>query len=245
MTVASMAMYPFPHLRPAYDQLWDAVRRQLRFATTPLEWQLSADVACRRPDLVLGQTCGWPLITELQSHVRVVGTFDCDVEGAVDGTYCSVLVGGREGVLGDLLRPPGAVVAANSPDSLSGWISLQVAAALVKAPLDNVLWTGSHAASVDAVRDGHAVVASVDAVSWANLDHTGLSVVGSGPRVPCLPLITSASSSDALVDDLRAAFAGVVADPAMADCCATLRIREFVERGLADYQELSSLAEVA
>ena len=77
----------------------------------------------------------------------------------------------------------------------------------VDAPLDDVCWTGSHAASLDAVRDGRAVVASIDAVSWAHLDHAGLSVVGSGPRVPCLPLVTSASSSDALVDELRGAFA--------------------------------------
>ena len=31
----------------------------------------------------------------------------------------------------------------------------------------------------------------------------------------------------------------------MTDCCATLRIRGFVARRLADYQELSSLAQVA
>ncbi|MEA3185059.1 MAG: hypothetical protein QOJ74_1536 [Ilumatobacteraceae bacterium] len=244
MTVASMAMYPFPQLRPAYDRLWEAVRRQLPFEAPLLEWQLAAEVACRRPDLLLGQTCGWPLITELRSSVQVVGTFDCDVEGGRDATYCSVIISGREEDVGDILRAPDSTVAANSSDSLSGWISLQAVAAGEGVNLDAVEWTGSHADSAQAVRDGRADLASIDAVSWTHFDHAGLSVVGHGPRVPCLPLVTAVTSPDAVVSSLRGAFASVVADPSMAETCAALRIRGFVERRLADYEELSSLAQV-
>jgi ABC-type phosphate/phosphonate transport system substrate-binding protein len=242
-------MYPYPHLRSAYDRLWDGVRSKLSFAAPELDWVLDALPACRRHDLLLGQTCGWPLITELASTVRVVGTFDYDVDGASDGTYCSVLVSTEQHEsLAELLRQPDLVVAVNSSDSLSGWISLRSVAATCCVRLDvpphRVRWTGSHAASIDVVRSGRAHLASIDAVSWALLDGSGLSIVGHGPRVPCLPLVTSVSSSDVVVGELRAALTAAVRDPAMADARATLKILDFLARDLADYERLPALAEL-
>ena len=244
MTIASLAMYPFIHLQPAYDRLWDAVRQQLSFAAPPLSWDVPADAACRRDDLLVGQTCGWPLITELAPSVQVIGTFDCDVDGAIDGTYRSVLVSAHDQPLSEILARAELSVAANSPDSLSGWISLLVVAASSEVELTAVEWTGSHAASVEAVRQGRADLASIDAVSWAHLADTGLSVVGHGPRVPCLPLVSSGSFGVDVVDQLRRAFDSVVSSPPMAEVCAMLRIRGFVSRQLADYEALSQLAQL-
>jgi ABC-type phosphate/phosphonate transport system substrate-binding protein len=248
MTIASLAMYPYPQLRSAYDRLWVSVRSKLSFAAPALEWVLDPLAACRREDLLLGQTCGWPLITELASTVRVVGTFDYDVEGASGGTYCSVLVSDRDESLADILRRPDLVVAANSPDSLSGWISLLSVAATHDVRLDvqpdTIEWTGSHAASIDAVRRHRAHLASIDAVSWAHLDGNGLSIVGRGPRVPCLPLVTSGSSTDSVVGELRTALTATVREPAMTEACATLKIRDFLDRDLVDYEGLPALAEL-
>ena len=244
MTIASLAMYPFIQLQPAYDRLWDGVRGELSFEAPPLNWDVPADAACRRDDLLVGQTCGWPLITELAPSVQVIGTFDCDVDGAIDGTYRSVLVSAHDESLSEILARPELSVAANSPDSLSGWISLLVVAASSEVELGAVEWTGSHAASVEAVRQGRADLASIDAVSWAHLGDTMLSVVGHGPRVPCLPLVSSASYGVGVVEQLRRAFASVVSSPAMAEVCATLRIRGFLSRQLADYEPLSQLAQL-
>ncbi len=244
MTVASLAMYPFTHLRSAYDSLWDCVRSQLTFAAPELDWDLDPEVACRRDDLLIAQTCGWPLVTDLERTVNVVGTFDCNVADAVDGTYRSVLVSRIDEPLADILRRPGMVVAANSADSLSGWISLQSIAAANDVRLDVVEWTGSHAASIEAVSESRADLASIDAVSWAHLGGRGLSVVGSGPRVPCLPLVTSRSSTVAVVGELRRAFAAAVCDPAVAEACASLKIRGFLDRTLADYEKLSALVQL-
>lgn len=244
MTIASLAMYPFIHLQPAYNRLWEGVGEQLPFEVPPLSWDVPPDVACRRDDLLVGQTCGWPLITELAPSVHVIGTFDCDVDGAVDGTYRSVLVSAGDEPLSDILARPELTVAANSPDSLSGWISMLVVAASSEVELHAVEWTGSHAASVEAVRQGRADLASIDAVSWVHIGDTELSVVGHGPRVPCLPLVASASVGGDVVDQLRRAFDAVVSNPTMADVCATLRIRGFVSRQLADYEGLSVLAQL-
>jgi ABC-type phosphate/phosphonate transport system substrate-binding protein len=245
MTIASLAMYPFPHLRSHQERLWDGVRARLSFAAPELDWELDHLEACRRDDLLLGQTCGWPLITELASTVRVVGTFDCDVDEAFDGTYRSVLVSNSDGSLTEILHRPDLVVAANSADSLSGWISLRSAAAVEGVHPETVVWTGSHAASIDALREGRAHLAAIDAVSWAHLGAgTALSVVGHGPRIACLPLVTSGSSTDAVVDELRLALTAAVRDAALAESCAALKIRGFVERDLADYEGLSELAEL-
>jgi ABC-type phosphate/phosphonate transport system substrate-binding protein len=243
MTIASLAMYPFAHLRPAYEELWAAVRSRLPFDTPPLNWDLDPHDACRRDDLLLGQTCGWPLINELSAAVDVVGAFDHDVDGAGDGTYCSVIIGRTDQPLAEVLARPDLIVAANSADSLSGWISMHVVAAAHGACLDRVDWTGSHAASIDAVRVGVADIASIDAVSWTHLDHNGLTVVGHGPRVPSLPLVTAASSPS-MTDDLRQAFADAMADPLLSDTCAVLKIRGFVERDFSDYEGLCGLVEL-
>jgi ABC-type phosphate/phosphonate transport system substrate-binding protein len=238
VTIASLAMYPFSWLRPAYDELWNAVRRQLSFPTPALDWSTPAHVAWRMPDLLVGQTCGWPLITQLADAVAVVGTFDHDVIGGADGTYCSMLVTQRAGTLDEVLHEPGLRVAANSVDSLSGWVSLHAVAHDHGVELDDVIWTGSHVASIDALRAGRVTLASIDAVTWAHLDRGDLRVVGYGPRVPCLPLITATRS---LVKELRDAFAAATTDPALVDELTDLRIRGFVEFDLADYQPLRQL----
>ncbi len=232
MTIASLAMYPFAAVRPDWERLWDSVRERLSFEAPQLDWDVAHDAACRREDLLLAQTCGWPLVTDLASSVRVVGTFDCSVEGAVDGTYYSVLVSREPEPLVDILRRPDLIVAANSADSLSGWISLQSVALSHGARLDAVEWTGSHASSVDAVRRGRADLAAIDSVSWTHIDTTGLTVVGHGPRIPCLPLVTSWRSSDAVVAELRLGFAAAVDDPSMAAACSNLKIRGFLDRRL-------------
>jgi ABC-type phosphate/phosphonate transport system substrate-binding protein len=244
MTIASLAMYPFDDLRPRWNQLWDGVRARLPFDAPALNWELSADAAVRREDLLLGQTCGWPLVADLAGTVRVVGTFDCDVDGAINGTYHSVLVSNRDDPVADILRRPGLRVAANSVDSLSGWISLLSVANAHAVHLDAVEWTGAHAISVVAVREGRADLAAIDSVSWTHLDQMGLSVVGRGPQIPCLPLVTAGSSTDFVVAELRRALAAAVFDPAMSEACASLRIRGFLDRELVDYEGVSALAQV-
>ena len=244
MTIASLAMYPFTQLQAAHEHLWDDVRSRLSFDAPALNWDVEPDVASRRDDLLLGQTCGWPLVKDLATSVRVVGTFDCDVEGAADGTYRSVLVSNADDPLKEILHRPDLRVAANSRDSLSGWISLLAVARAEGVELDAVEWTGAHAISIEAIRDGRCQLAAIDAVSLAHLGSRGLSIVGRCPRIPCLPLVTSRSTTDAVVGELRGALAASTGDPAMAETCATLKIRGFLERELADYKGVSDLVEL-
>jgi ABC-type phosphate/phosphonate transport system substrate-binding protein len=109
--------------------------------------------------------------------------------------------------------------------------------------------TGSHLASIDAVRGGSADVASIDALSWAyqqRLDPDrldGLVVVERGPLVPCLPLIVGGEADDALVAAWRSAFSAAMSNPSLARARSLLLIEGFVPLDLADYQ--SALATLA
>jgi ABC-type phosphate/phosphonate transport system substrate-binding protein len=151
---------------------------------------------------------------------------------------------GREATTVAALRSRGdAVAAINGSDSLSGWISLQSVWGGVPAAVRE---TGAHLESVRAVAAGAADIASIDAVSWDHFGRiepalvAGLHVIGEGPRVPCLPLVTGWQHEQE-VASLRAAFAAAVADPSAAEACATLRIRGFLPLDLADYLPLRTL----
>ncbi len=241
--VASLAMYPFEGVRSATDLLWNAIRDHLGWGPAVLEWEIPAPEVWRHPDLLLAQVCGWPLVNQLADEVAVVGTFDHDVPGAAGGTYQSVLISGRGATFEDLRVRSGLVAAVNSTDSLSGWVSLHDVWG--NAPLV-IVDTGSHLESVRAVADGRAAIASIDAVTWALISRfeplvvSELTVVASGPRVSCLPIVVPLRHGGH-VDALRAAFTAAVADPALAAPCAALRIRGFVPLDLADYLPLLSL----
>ena len=68
----------------------------------------------------------------------------------------------------------------------------------------------------------------------------GLDAIGTGPLVPCLPIVIGWRHRDK-VPALRDAFAAAATDPDIADVRAALRIRGFVPLGLADYLPLASL----
>ena len=193
--IASLAMYDLAEVRPATDALWGTIAIELRRrgvdAPNDLRHDLEAPRVWRHPDLLLGQACGWPLVTELGDAVRVVGTFAYRVDVAAGPTYRSEFVTtvdeARRGAPLQTLR-----AAVNSYDSLSGWISL--AGASDEWPGGTIL-TGSHVSSLAVLRSGRAGVASIDAVTlelvreWRPQLLHGLAVAGYGPRLPCLPLI--------------------------------------------------------
>lgn len=241
--VASLAMYPFPPLRGATDDLWSVVRRHLGSGPDSLEWVVVTPEVWRHPDLLLAQACGWPLVTELTDRVAVVGTFDYDVVGCEHGTYRSVIVSRLDASIDELRARPDVVAAINGSDSLSGWVSLHVAWG-GRPP--NVVETGAHLQSVRSLAEGRADVASIDAVTWAHVCQlepplvAGLHVIGEGPRVPCLPIVAGWRHANE-VGALRSAFAAAVADPAAAAACAALRIRGFVPLEFADYAPVRSL----
>ena len=223
--VAALSMYDWPECRAATDARWmrlrDALRGEGFDAPDTLARPADPVAIWTSPDLLIAETCTFPLATSLSGKVRYVATPVHDAPGCGRGTYRSVVIRRDAG----RMPPPeqvGAVFvenalvgrfAANMPDSLSGHVapSRDAAQAGIGFPdAADVLWTGSHRASICAVASGDADFAAIDCVTWAlALKHEpaarDLGVAGWTAERPSLPLVTPAHFSDADIARLRRA----------------------------------------
>lgn len=245
---ASLAMYSLGGVRPAYRRLWDAVVREVPELPKTLTWPDDVHATWTDDDMVVKQTCGWPLVTRLGPSVRVVGAFEPELSDAVDHRYRSVIVSTRPGSPEDFAT---AHLAFNSGDSLSGWVSLVVwSGRSADSLLAGATESGSHVSSLRLLQEREVELASIDAVTFAHVQRhwpillTGVEVVGRGPLVPSLPVVVPASEAD-LVERLRDAFATVVGSSALATTCHDLLIGGFVPLDLDDYRtDLSAFAQL-
>jgi ABC-type phosphate/phosphonate transport system substrate-binding protein len=173
VTVAALPMYDWPEVVEAADALWIAIRGRLRAdglaAPDTLERVRGLAEVWTDPRLVLGQTCGLPLVGPLAGRVEVVGALDHGLPGCPPGWYRSAVVVRSDDPRARLSDFRGATLAVNATDSQSGWGSIaHHAAPLATAGrfFGAVRTTGAHRASVRAVAAGEADVAAIDAVSW-------------------------------------------------------------------------------
>ena len=247
---AALRMYDLPELREAAGRLWGAISARLPEGSAQLTWEGDRLEQWLDRDLVLGQTCAWPLVTTLAQKVTVVGAFrygiDEDAPGAV---YRSVVVAREDRPLSSFAGSVGAV---NSWESLSGWVSLAHAVAphaQGRPFFGEVVVTGGHAASLAAVSQAEADLGSIDAVTFRLFGKhvpesvEGLVVVGRGPLVPTLPLITAAVDPG----PLRRAIEAALADPATRHQREQLMIEGFFpldERDCASVGDLGTVAEL-
>ena len=241
---AALGMYPLPQLRSAWGDLYAAIAARAAAggvaAPEVTSWDVDPHDSWLDPHLVLGMTCGWPLVTALREQVTVVGTFayDVPVPGPLSHHYRTNIVARDDVAMSQLA---GASAAVNSGDSLSGNISLLDAFGHGTSWPGEVMVTGSHLASIAAVRDGAADVASIDGMTWAYQQRDapetleGLVVIGHGPWVPCLPVILGSAVDPADVDVWRAAVTAAVRDDAMASVRKILMISDFAALDFADY----------
>ena len=251
---ASFPMYDFAWLSEAHDVLWSEiagalVRRGWTDVPIALHHQDDVHGLWHEQELLISQSCGWPLVDELEGKVATIGAFEYDIVSADGPTYRSPMMmraGSTRPTSGQL---PALTAAVNSLASLSGWVSLVHA-----YPELNGVWrgplhqTGSHAGSAVAVRDGVADLAMIDAVSLAQFRVgrpdlvEGLVVVGEGPRVPCLPIIGPLSFTSSQIADVRSSIAEALASRRGIDAAKPLLIRAFHVRDYSDYAPVQALA---
>jgi len=242
--LACLRMYDLGEVVDAVDELWRSIRVRIPDAPPALSWEGDLAAQWSDPALVLGQTCGWPLVVApLAGRVGVVGAFDYGVIGSGRATYRSVVVARTARSLASFA---GSVAAVNGWDSLSGWASLCAAVAPHGGGarfFERAVCTGSHVASIVAIQAGDADLAAIDAVTWSLLSRhrpgavAGLEVVGHGPRIPTLPLITAGE-----VSVVRAAVAAAIADPVTKVARRVLGIEQFVAVDAAHYSGVLALA---
>jgi len=248
-------MYDLPELEAANDALWAAIAERLVAQTVQgvpdrLTRGGPIEAVWIDPMLLLGQTCGYPLVTSLGGRVRVVATPRYTGQGCDGAIYRSAIVVRASDPAKDLADLRGRRVAVNDLASNSGMNLLRAAIAphAKGAPFfAAIAVTGAHVASVEAVVAGEADVAAIDAVTWAHLQRLrpcatqGLRVLSWTTATPGLPLITSATNDAALLAALRQALTEVAADPALVAVRAELLLDGFETLPEGAYDDILAL----
>jgi ABC-type phosphate/phosphonate transport system substrate-binding protein len=202
----------------------------------------------RRPDLLISQTCGYPLMQGLRERVQLIATPHFDAPGCVAADYSSVLVT-HSGATGEALADfRGARAAYNQDDSNSGMNALRHSVAPFSRNgsfFAETLCTGSHLASLRAVADARADIAAIDCVTMAyvrdGLPELARTVreIGWTSSSPGLPLIAAREVAPSMIEALRTALEEArKADPARAK---RLRLKGFSTLSLADYARIEQL----
>lgn len=254
--VASLPMYDLPELRAVTDAWWSGLVRHFRaaglddvpeFLTRPGE----GPAFWRRPDLLLSQSCGYPVATVLSELVRVVGTPCYRFPGCDGPRYSSAVIVAADAKVSSLSDLRGLCCAVNMPDSWSGHHVLRRLSAPSEGGdpiLGDVVTSGGHRASIAMVARGDADFAAIDCVTYGLLSRyapaatAGVRVLDMTPAAPGLPLIAGSSVTEGELSRLRTGLHAAVGDPALAEIRAGLGLVGFAELSLADYLSLSASA---
>ncbi len=255
MSLASLPMYDLPEAAEATAELWRGLARHFRAAgieevpdrltprpVLPGHW-LS-------PDLLFSQTCGYPLRNALRGRVRLIAAPCYAASGCAGPSYSSLLLVRAESTWRSLAGLEGARAAFNGRDSQSGYNvpRFMVAPFARKGRFfGEVIETGSHAASLEAVAAGRADVAAVDCVSFALLARyrrpalEGLRELCRGPAMPSLPYVTARGCDDDRLTRLRSALRAAMADPALAEARAALLLTGIAIVPESDYRRIDEM----
>jgi len=235
----------FDHFYPLVD-LGTGLMQQLVFDTD--------ESVLRNRNLIIGHTCGYPLMTRLQDALRPFCLPCFDVPGADGKLYSSQFIVPADSIIESLQQCRGKVVAINNEDSNSGMNVLRYALAKLNATpgyFGNVLMTGSHLASLEAVAANRAQLAAVDCVTYQLIADqnpaliAALRVIGYSEQTCGLPFVMAASqySQQACEDYVNALNQALTQLPA--ELREKLHLDHFESVGLEDYQSILDLESFA
>lgn len=251
---ASLAMYDWPQIQWANDALWRAVRDRLRAsghaAPNALDRSRELTEIWRDKNLLLAQTCGYPYVTNLKGRVQLVATPCYGVDGCEGPNYSSHLIVRRDRARKSVSDLRACRVAINSLASQSGYSALRS----VIAPMaeggrffSQVLITGGHLASLEAVAAGRADTCATDAICWQLAkDHRPelaecLCSIAKTPSAPGLPLITSNRTDERTLANIRSTLEHVLTLAELNKARQALHLVGFSQLGDGDYNSISEM----
>lgn len=252
--IASLGMYDEPWLADANDAIWAAISSRIPGAPPTLDRSRPLREIWRDPALLLAQTCGWPLLTELVDAVTLVATPMYGFPGC-DGPYHrSWIVVRADDPATRVSDLRGRRAAINGRDSNTGMNLLRAAVAPFATEgrfFGSVTVTGGHLASLHAVATGLADVAAIDCVSHGLVARhrtdllAGTRVLGATPAAPGLPFVMGHAVSAAHLLGLRHALRAALADPATEPARMALGWIGLAELSAADYAPVTAHAVAA
>jgi len=250
---AAYPMYNQAETQPWVNQWWQALATQLESMGIDAPTQLTQPDDYYQhwlsPELLISQTCGYPLTHDLAGKVQYLITPCYDTPHNQDAYYCSLVLVQENSTVQTFADLKGASYAYNSLDSQSGYNCLYPL--LAKQGTDkhqdyfgNMLASGGHRQSIAMVQSGQAETCAIDSITYALLAKhmpaavAGLRLVMTTPLVPGLPFITSLATDQQTADKLRQAITQVQQDPAMQACLQQLLIKDWKVLELAEYDVL-------
>ncbi len=258
MVLASLPMYDLEPLRDATDAWWRALAQAFRergLENVPVR----LDRADRHDhwssrDLLLSQTCGWPLVNAFAGRLRLLATPRYDVPCCQGSDYCSLILVRNTSRVAELDDLRGLSAAINGADSHSGYNALRATIAPLASAgtfFGDVRVSGSHQGSLAMVAQGTADVCAVDCVSFALMQDTmpdatdGVRVLATTRCAPALPYVTAAQRGDDEVEALREGLLAAASDPRLDDVRRRLRLKGFAVLPLEAYDRISAFVAMA
>jgi ABC-type phosphate/phosphonate transport system substrate-binding protein len=252
--IAVLPMYDFPWTAAANDALWASISARLAEAGVRAPTRLTRGgelaVLWRHPALIFGQTCGYPYASGLKDAVTLIAAPEYSFPGCEDASHRSFIIRRASDPRCVLKEFRGAVAALNAHNSNTGMNLFRAMIAPIAggaAFFSSIVVTGSHEASVAAVDNGQADLASIDCVSFAVLGRgrpeliERVAIVAESALSPGLPFIAAASVPAPTIAVVRGALFAALADPALAEARATLGLRGARVATAADYDRVAEL----
>ncbi|AUG09560.1 phosphate/phosphite/phosphonate ABC transporter substrate-binding protein [Pseudomonas sp. S09G 359] len=197
------------------------------------------------PELLVSQTCGYPLMTQLRGQVRVIGRPRYELPHSSNGSHCSLLLtrdDNPRASLADFYNSRGVI---NGYDSNSGMNLLRERLAPLQQGgrfFASVGVSGAHRESLRWLREGRADLAAIDNVTYAYLarfaplEVAGLRLVSASAPSPTLPYIGPLGLSDEHVVRIREAMNLALQD--LPQVVQTLGLQAVLPASEDDYQVL-------
>ncbi len=197
------------------------------------------------PELLVSQTCGYPLMTQLRGQVRVIGRPRYELPHSGGGEHCSLLLTRDDNPCTALAAFYNSRGVINGPDSNSGMNLLRERLAPLQRDgrfFASVGVSGAHRESLRWLREDRADLAAIDSVTYDYLarfapqEVAGLRVVTRSAPSPTLPYIGTLGLSDEQVVQIREAMNLALQE--LPDVVETLGVHEVLSATEDDYQVL-------
>ena len=256
--VATLPMYDFPSTAGSLDALWAHMAERLLDAGIPAPQALTRggppEAAWRDPGLLLGQTCGYPLMRGLRGRVALVGTPMHRHPGCEGPRHRSFVVARAADPRASIADFRGSRAAVNAWDSNTGMNLFRAEVAAIaggQAFFAAILTTGSHRASLAAVAEGEADLAAIDCVSLALIAAedprlaSKVRKICATPAAPGLPFIAAAALPDRALAAVQEALEEAFACPGLAREREKLGWIGLTQLGWDAYDEILALERAA
>jgi ABC-type phosphate/phosphonate transport system substrate-binding protein len=252
--IAVLPMYDFPWTAAANDALWTAIFARLDDAgvEAPIKLTRGPDLAAlwRNPMLIFGQTCGYPYVTGLKPLVALIASPEYAFPGCEGATHRSFIIRRASDPRRELREFRGSRAGLNAHDSNTGMNLFRAAVARIAggAPFFcAIVVTGSHEASMAAVAEGQADLASIDCVSFALLRRgrpelaERIAIVAESAFSPTLPFIASTGLKASAIAAVREALLLALADPDLSETRAALGLAGARAATPTDYDRVAEI----